>query len=340
MRILIVRIGRAGDIIMTTPAISAIIDCYPDAKITLLTSNDGRRLLKDYHPNIDDLWIWNRSGALAHFSKLKIIKKLQEIRFDKIFCFETNRRIAGLFSSYGPKLHWSDTLDKNRHCSANYLDMVKQTCPSLSGDYYAHLPVSEDAIKRVNDELSSMGISHTDTVVMLHPTYSGYNSNKFFSLFSKKHHLQSKHRLWPAKDFSKLGSLLSELQLPNNTRPKIIMDLMPDEAQLGNEIVEHTHGSVALLLVPPNFERYKALIRRANLLVTANTGPLHVAAAVDTEIVALFSRWNPVDCGPFMRPDRYTTLRAEDTQDPEQGLSSISVDSVFQACKQHLLPGG
>ena len=132
--------------------------------------------------------------------------------------------------------------------------------------------------------------------------------------------------------------MLSKLTLNNHRKPKIIIDLIPDEAELGNEIKEKANGSITLLLERPNFERYKALIKRADLLVTPNTGPLHVAAAVDTQIVALFSGWDPADCGPFMRPERFTILRAEDTAEPEQGLPSISVSSVFDACKKRLLP--
>ncbi|MDH5710389.1 MAG: hypothetical protein OEZ15_01825 [Gammaproteobacteria bacterium] len=322
---------------MTTPALSAIIKCYPEASITVLTSPDGPRLLRGFHPNIKDIWIWNRSGLLAYFNKRKVIKKLSENHFDKIFCFETNIRIAKIFSRYDSEFYWNNITSKTRHCSDIYLDVVKHACPSLSGDFYTYLPVSEDATQKVKDELSSIGISDEDTIIMLHPTFSGYSSSRFASLLSKKYRTQTKHRLWPAAKFTELGVRLSELSLNNHRKPKIIIDLIPDEAELGCKIEKNANGAITLLLEPPNFERYKALIKRADLLVTPNTGPLHVAAAVDTQIVALFSGWNPADCGPFMKPGRFTILRAEDTADPELGLPSISVSSVFDACKKRLL---
>ncbi len=280
-------------------------------------------------------WITDGNYWLTTSGKERFLNLLNH--FDKIFCFETSKNIADIFSRYDSELYWSNTLDHTIHCSQNYLDIVKQACPSLSGDFYTHLPVKEDAIKQVNDELSAIGISENDTVIMLHPTFSGYSSNPYATLFLKKYRTQTKHRLWPANKFSELGIMLSELKLPDNSTPKIIIDLIPDEAEIGNEITKTADGSITLLLAPPNFERYKALIKRANLLVTPNTGPLHIAAAVDTEIVALFSKWNPIDCGPFMKADRYTILRAEDTQEPKHGLPSISVSSVFDACKQRLL---
>ena len=337
MRILIVRIGRAGDVVMMTPALSAIIRCYPDAKITFLTGLDGPRLLKGYHPNLDELWVWNRSGVLAYFNKRKILQKLDDTKFDKIFCFETNKKIAKIFSRYDADLCCLEQTSKDVHCSQHYLDLVNQACPSLDETFYAHLPVREDASRHVDEELSALGISSSDTLIILHPTYSGYTSNPLVSLLSKKHHIQSKHRLWPASKFSELGSMLSELTLAGNSNPKVIIDLIPDEAEQGNKIIKNSPDSITLLLEPPNIERYKALIKRADLLVTPNTGPLHIAAAVDTKIVALFSGWSPIDCGPFMKPDRFAVLRAEDTPNPESGLSSIPVNAVFEACRESLL---
>jgi len=52
MKILVIRIGRAGDMVMITPALMALTKKYPDAEITILTSPNGRRILNDFHPQI------------------------------------------------------------------------------------------------------------------------------------------------------------------------------------------------------------------------------------------------------------------------------------------------
>ncbi len=56
MNILVVRVGRVGDTVMLTPALSELIQHYPDAKITLLTSPVGKHVLKDFHSNVVDNW--------------------------------------------------------------------------------------------------------------------------------------------------------------------------------------------------------------------------------------------------------------------------------------------
>jgi len=64
MKILAVRVGRVGDTVMMTPALTALLQYYPDTDITLLVSPTGKALLKDFHHNIKDIWTWNRSGLI------------------------------------------------------------------------------------------------------------------------------------------------------------------------------------------------------------------------------------------------------------------------------------
>ena len=101
-KILAVRIGRVGDTVMMTPALRALIDYYPDAEITLLTSPVGKLLLKDFHPNVREIWTWDRSGLLQPArDKRKLLSLLKANDFDRIICFDTSPRIARLFTEAG-----------------------------------------------------------------------------------------------------------------------------------------------------------------------------------------------------------------------------------------------
>ncbi len=91
MKILVVRVGRVGDTVMMTPALSEVIQYYPDAEVTLLTSPVGKHLLNDFHPNITSIWSWQRSGIIKpYIDKFNISKLLRKTHFDKIFCFDTS----------------------------------------------------------------------------------------------------------------------------------------------------------------------------------------------------------------------------------------------------------
>jgi ADP-heptose:LPS heptosyltransferase len=331
MNILAVRVGRVGDTVMMTPALTALIQYYPDAKITLLTSPVGKHLLKDFHPNVVDIWSWNRSGVLKpYIDKANIRKNLRQHHFDKIFCFDTSPRIAGLFDDYKGEFYWHQGSTELKHCAKSYLDFVAESCDEPVLDIYNTLPVSPDDEKLAEQALDNIGISANDTLIMFHPTFSGFSKSSFRK---KEARLR---KLWPTQNYGELGKKLSQTSLPNGSKAKILMVLLPDEISYGQEIVEHSNNTIQLIQSQSTFEQYKAILKRADLLITPDSGPMHVASALGTRIIAFFSMKDPGDCGPYMPPDKFTILRTEDTEAPEKGVASIAVNSVMDACKGQL----
>jgi ADP-heptose:LPS heptosyltransferase len=111
------------------------------------------------------------------------------------------------------------------------------------------------------------------------------------------------------------------------------MILLPDELSFGEKIVSHSDNNVLLLRSESTFERYKAMIQRADVLLTPDSGPMHMASALGTKIVAFFSMKDPGDCGPYMDPEMFIILRSENTPNPELGINAIDVDTVYDACR-------
>ena len=330
MRILAVRVGRVGDTVMMTPALTAILECYPDAKVTILASPEGKLLLKDFHPRVTDVWTWNRNGLKSGADERKLRDKLKHNSFDLIFCFDTSARIARLFENNEARLHWFRGSSEIKHCARNYLDLVAEACGSEVRDIYNNLPVKPQARDAVDAELERHGIRKSDLTVMIHPTYSGY------SRFGLRKRQARKRKLWPPQNYGELGKRLATLKLADGSTPKAYIVLLPAELPFGKKIVCYSDNSILLLESHPTFDRYKAMIQRADVLLTPDSGPMHIASALGTNIVAFFSMKDPTDCGPWMEPDSYTILRSEDTATPEKGIAAIAVDTVFDACSSML----
>lgn len=333
MKILAVRVGRVGDTVMMTPALSEIIQYFPDAEITLLTSPVGKHLLNNFHPNITEIWSWQRSGIFKpYIDRHRLRKQIRNTHFDKIFCFDTSPRIAGLFSETSGDYHWilDHVTSEIKHCAKAYLDFVAEACNRPALPLYNTLPVEDEASRQAEKELAEIGINNDDILIMFHPTFSGFTK----SGFRKK---QARLRkLWPVNCYGELAKKLSRLQLENGRTPKTLMVLLPDELSYGEEIVKSSGGIIKLLRSQSTFERYKAILKRADLLITPDSGPMHVASALGTRIIAFFSMKDPGDCGPYMQPDRFTILRTEDTDEPDKGVAAIDVDTVYEACKDIL----
>lgn len=325
--LLAVRVGRVGDTVMMTPALNALLQYYPDAKITLLTSPVGKLLLRDFHENIDDIWTWNRSGLIRPYSDKKaILAKLETSRFDKIICFDTSPRIGALFSGTDTDFHQYKGSSELKHCARAYIDFVAEACNKPVIDSYNYLPVKDEDRQAVAQELARYGITPDDRLLMIHPTFSGY------SRFGIRKRQAKLRKLWPAKNY---GELVRRL-VTTESGVKAYMVLLPDEISYGRKIVKYSDNRLLLLKSESTFERYKAMISRADVLLTPDSGPMHMASALGTKIVAFFSMKDPGDCGPYMPPDDFIILRSEDTEQPEKGVAAIDIETVLDACKRML----
>ena len=326
-RILAIRVGRVGDTVMMTPALTALLQYYPDAEVTLLLSPVGKLLLKDFHPNIKDIWTWNRSGIFKPIKdKNRILQNLKTAEFDKIICFDTSPRIAALFDGLDTEFHQYKGSKVLKHCAKAYLDFLAEVCDKPVVDTYNYLPVEEDARREVDEELSKYNISAKDTVLMIHPTFSGYSR---FGIRKRKAKLR---KLWSPENYGELIKKITKIQIGEDKTVKTLMILLPDELSFGERIVRQSNGKALLLQSESSFERYKAMIQRADVLLTPDSGPMHMASALGTKIVAFFSMKDPGDCGPYMDPSKFIIVRSENFPHPEKGINAIDVDTVYEAC--------
>jgi len=331
MKILAVRVGRVGDTVMMTPALTALLQYYPDADITLLVSPVGKALLKDFHDNIKDIWTWNRSGLLTPIiDKNNIIKKLGETPFDKIICFDTSPRIGGLFKNVKTDFQQYNGSDELKHCAKAYLDFVAEACDKPVINTYNHLPVKQQDRDAVDKELQEHGIAKNDRLLMIHPTFSGY------SRFGIRKRQAKLRKLWSPDNYGEFVKKIVHTQQDDASPIKAFMILLPDEISYGEKIVRKSDNNIVLLQSESTFERYKAMIARADVLLTPDSGPMHMASALGTKVVAFFSMKDPGDCGPYMNPEKFIILRSENTAQPEKGINAIDVDTVFDACTQLL----
>ena len=331
MKILAVRVGRVGDTVMMTPALTALLQYYPEADITLLVSPVGKALLKDFHENIKDIWTWNRSGLIKPvIDKNNILEKLGQTHFDKIICFDTSPRIGGLFKDIKTDFKQYKGSPELKHCAKAYLDFIAEACDKPVVDSYNYLPVKDEDRHSVDQELQQHGISKTDRLLMIHPTFSGY------SRFGIRKRQAKLRKLWSPQNYGALVKKIISSQSDTSTPVKAFMVLLPDEISYGEKIVQQSGNNILLLKSESTFERYKAMIARADVLLTPDSGPMHMASALDTKVVAFFSMKDPGDCGPYMAPEKFIILRSEDTAHPEKGIAAIDVDTVYDACTKLL----
>lgn len=329
-KMLVVRVGRAGDMVMITPALNALLAAFPAAELHVMTTHDGLRVLRGFHPRLTHSFVYSRKFLRNRLARRRLARELGTHRYKRIYLFETHPHYQALLADAGAPVYPIWNLAPDVHFSRRCLDAVQNSIDTPIADGWVHLPVTEQGREQAAKLLREHGIGENTCLVGFHPTSSPL-----------KHPLRrgqrdKLHKVWPSDSFAALARLLAKHALEQGLDCRVVIDLLPGERALGEAIKEQSGGAVTLLVAPPDFERYKALTDRMSLMVTANTGPMHIAAAVRTRLVALFSGWSVLDCGPFMPDHLYTTLCAEDMLEPRRGLAAIPPELVFEACLEHL----
>jgi heptosyltransferase I len=330
LRLLAVRMGRAGDMVMLTPALKAIFAVRPAARIHLLTGPEGKRLLSGWDPRLSQFLVC-RAGAIRRLLDwARIRRRILSENYDRILVFESDPRFIRLLRDVPAPVFRIESRPPDQHYSECSVQLVERGLGEPVPRFKAWLPVTDSGKRKAAEYFHAAGIEDSAVIVGFHSTFSSAGAPSFRKRKARI------HRSWPAARFASLAKKLHEFAAEKGIPLRIVMDVLPEESSLVEEIRQGSAGLIQILSGPPDFDRYKAVLVRMNLLVTPDTGPMHIAAAVGTPLVALFSLKSPADCGPYCEETRAVVLRAEDFQGPELGLAAITANAVFQSCANFL----
>ncbi len=294
-KVLCVRLDSMGDVLMTTPAIRAVKEAPTQPKITLLTSSAGAEVGK-LIPEVDDVLVYDAPWVKSTPARQTAAKDwvqasyLRDHGFDAaiIFCvFSQNPLPAALLcyladipvrlahsreNPYQLLTHWVPDPEPAkfiRHEVQRHLDLVKTIGCVPSHD---HLSVrfSLSAVDFVARELDSYDVRDDENIVVIHAGASAPS------------------RRYPPERFAWIAN-----QLAVREQCRIVFTGSKHELALVNQMCDMMNGPAISFAGELNVEQLAALLARASLLISNNTGPAHLAAAVQTPIVELYALTNP-----------------------------------------------
>lgn len=294
-RVLAVRLDQLGDVIMTTPALAAIKDSVPGVHLTLLTSASGA-LAARHVPFIDETLVyeapWVKTPVdVGAEADLALIQRLAEGRFDAavIFTVCTQNplpaalmcRLAGiplrlahcrenpyhLLSDWVPDRERVE--DGMRHEVARQLDLVA-TVGWRPRDERLVFRYTPDEQARVARHLQALGIAPGAPYMVVHPGATAPS------------------RRYPPEQFGRAVD-----QVWAHAKVPVVFTGSPGEA----ELIEAARAAMSApshsLVGRLSLGELGALLAGARLLLSNNTGPVHMAAALGTPVVDLYALTNP-----------------------------------------------
>lgn len=323
-KILVVRQDdRIGNLILTTPLLSALRRFFPQAKVWYLASKTFHTLFSK-SSLVDKILVAKKRQYIFHpLSLLFFVRKVRKQKFDLAIdaSDENNFSLNNLFLillsgarvriGYGkPQSDLFLNLEvppsrARRHATEMHLDLLRH----LVGDFQSDgLKIEVDPKKKavVEGYLKGKGVGADDFLVGMHIGGRG-------------------RKRWQLGNFQKVADWITDsfrMNLQDESfGVKVIFIWGPEERKVVQKIGATGEGQIVSDLF--DLPVLSALIERCNLFIAPDTGAMHLSVAVGTPTLALFLDSDPVKFGPKGKMHR--TLAASD------GIISVeTVKNVFQ----------
>ena len=324
-----IKLSSLGDIVHALPVLHALKFRWPQARVDWLVDETYAGLLEG-HPELDEVVPLPRRRSSAPMRLAGVVRDLRARDYDTVVDLQGLFRSGLLAALAGGKLRVGfangrefsplfynlrvEVPTMDMHAVDRYLLVAQALGASADGAPEFTLPEPEDARRVAEGALSEGGALN----ILVSPM------------------TRWRTKCWPAERYAALADgLIGELQakvcfLGSRADRRVIEGIL---VQMGKRAADLSGTTLPELV---------ALIREADILVTPDSGPMHIAAVVGTPVVALFGPTNPVRTGPYTRKAK--VLRAPLACSPcyrrrcrtIQCMKAITVDEVLGAVRELL----
>ena len=337
--ILIIKPSALGDIAIALPALASLRASFPDAKITWMIRPEFAQLLENVK-NLDEILIFDRKLLGKWWYKprpfmalLCFFSKLYKSRFDLVIDLQGLFRtalfgwITGAPRRFGMRsarefatmfyTHRVDGNNDSAHVIDNYHEVVSATGAKRIVDDY-DLGIDSESSSNAARLLEQHNANNRDYVVFV--TGSAHES-----------------KCWPIEKFVTLADMVS-----SKFDVSIIAIGTKSEKSVIQKLVEGAGSPVIDLGGKTDIPVLTAMLKGAKLVISNDTGPGHIAVAVNTPTIIIFGPTNPSRIRPFKKPhsivaiDPDTRGGAIENTDDKYRIEKVSVDSVLREVEYHL----
>lgn len=328
-RILIVNVNWRGDVLFSTPFIRALRTKYPDSFMACLVVRRCAPILEN-SPHLNEIIILDEEGKHKGLrGKLRLIKLLRAKNFDTAFLLHRSFTrtlicwLAGIRERIGYYTRKRAILltksvpapVEQLHKVEYFLNIARACGIETENKDYEFFTSAEDK-DYINNFLQQNGIKENDFLVVINP---GGNWQL---------------KRWPKENFAQLSD-----RLIKQYQAKVIISGAKKDIGLAEDITALMENRALILCGRTTLGQLAALLSRARLVISNDSGPMHIAVSQKARVIALFG---PTSCkitGPYGKGD-YTVIQKDlgcavpcyklDCND-NRCMKAISVDDVLQA---------
>ena len=322
-----------GDAVMSLPALSALRRLFPHAEITLAAPPGTAEIFLDSN-SVNQVLAQRSGGAFAALTNARQLRRGRfnlAILFQNAFAAAVTAFLAGipvrvgyatdhrgaLLTSALPLPAWKD----ERHESFYYLNIVSELEQTIFGSSsVAQSPAGFDLPVSTARKQTARGLV----------TKSGRTTGQPLAILCPGS-VNSRAKRWPAERYAELADRFFDAGLD------VVLVGSPGEIEVSNDVAARTRHRPILLTGKTTVGDLVALISIADLLVTNDTGPAHIGAALGTPTLVIFGPTNPLTTYPLSsqaelirQPPDCAPCMLRDCPIDHRCMTSISVDEVFR----------
>ena len=322
-----------GDSVMTLPALRALRRVLPEAKITLVVRPSAKGIFADVD-FVDEILIYDRRNVWSVWQQIKEWRKRQ---FDLAVLFQNAFEAALLPFLAGVPLRLGYATEarqsllthplalpdwrSSRHEVFYYLYLITALEQLLFGtseiceaDPDASLQISDARKAEAENLLRSYGVREGESVVALCPGS-----------------INSQAKRWAAESYATLADRLIE------SRRQVLLIGSADEVDVSREVTNRMQNKPVVLTGKTSLDQITAVLSLVDLVVTNDTGPAHIAAALGRPTLVIFGPTNPLTTRPFApaaeilrHPPDCAPCMLRDCPIDHRCMTAITVDDVFE----------
>ena len=281
-RILVTRTDRLGDLVLSTPVFEALRRRFPDAYIACVTFLENREVIEG-NPYLDEVILYDKKGSeKGWLGNLIFASKLAKRRFDvAIHLHPTNRMhlVSWLAKipvriGYRKKNGWAltRTLEDRKaeglkHEAEYNFDLLKFLGIENTQTLVPHFPLKERDRLSLAFLLENLGLDWEKPYAVFNPSAS------------------CPSKIWPADRFARLAD-----ELQGRHQLQIVLIGSRQDRRFAVKVREHLIRPVFDLSGKLSLGMLGWLLKKAKLLISNDSGPVHVARAVGAPVISIFGR--------------------------------------------------
>lgn len=288
MKILIITKNWLGDLFFQMPSIALIARTWPEAEITCLTPPRCAPLLKAM-PEVKAVIHYDEKNENRSWLKrFSVIFKLRQQSWDKAFIFHRSKtraflaRAAGCREITGFSVKGKHFLTKPikppmnaMHHVDYFLSLLSSYGLNVPTNAFYEFPVNDQYRKSIEEKLKGSSFADRDFVCF----HLGANWEP---------------KRWPTTHFARLADLIYQ-----KYGLGVVVTGAPTDRFLADKFKSHVEKCPILILTgKTTLLELGALFERAQVLISGDSGPMHIASAIGCRVAALFGPTDPALTGP------------------------------------------